>query len=397
MELYQHQQDLIKKSPKYMGLWWETGTGKSLALIELIKKNKVATLLVCPKSIKERWKRDTVGLSVVVATKEEFRRGHGRLSSFNALVIDECHAFANPRSQMHKACISWLKKNSPDYVWLASATPYRSSPWNAYALANILGHRLNWRFFRDKYFAERYLGHRIIYVPKETEESKKELSQFLGSIGNTVRLDDCVDMPEAVFEYEIVPLTAKEKNQIEELDEVNPAVRYSKIHQIENGTLKGNEFLRDLILPDNKKIQRIRELAEEAPKLAVFAKYRLQVESIADDLKTAGFRVFCLTGDTKDSDQVIREAEEAEEAVIIISCDKAEGYELPSFKTVVYASLPWSMPNYLQSLGRFRRINVISRVCYTILISDGEVDKAVKKSLDKKLDFNIKLYAENKK
>lgn len=399
MKLFKHQKNIISLNPRYFGLWWETGTGKSLALVGLAEKNVKSALLICPKSIKERWVRDAAKSSTkfTVVTKEEFRRDSLEILRYDALIIDEAHAFSNPKSKLHKAALLWCKKYRPDYVWLSTATPFRSTPWNAYALANLLGKQINYRQFRDTFFKERYLGHRTIWVSKETEESKRKLAEFFQSFGNTVRLDDCVDMPDAVFEYESIELSKEELQEIEILDEPNPIVRYSKIHQIENGTLKGNEYVPNWVAPQNGKIERILDIALETPKLAVFAKYTLQVESIANALAKCGHIVFMLTGATKDADKVIKEAEEAENAVIVINCAKAEGYELPSFKTVVYASLPWSLVEWTQSLGRFRRINKPQRVSYTILISNSEVDPAVRRALERKTDFQLKLFTDERK
>ena len=396
--MFEHQSRLVEKNPPLYGLWWETGTGKSRALVELIKKNRASAVLVCPKSIKERWIRDIAAFPapVIVITKEEFRRDYKKLPAARALIIDEAHHFSNPKSQLHKAALWWLKKHTPQFVWLATATPYRSSPWNGYALAALLGQPQNYREFRTTYFREQFMGHRVIHVPKDDPATHARLASFIRELGEVVTLDECVDMPPAVFEYETIPLTKRERKAIASLTEPNTVVRYSKIHQIENGTLKGNEYVPDTRYPNNNKIERIRDIATEVPKLVIFAKYTLQVRAIADALRKDKYAVFTLTGETKDADRVIREANEAHEAVIIINTDKAEGYELPTFQNVVYASLPWSMVSFLQSQGRVRRINKPQRVLYTILTSDGEIDRAVFQSLEKKLDFNLKLYCERK-
>jgi superfamily II DNA or RNA helicase len=398
--LYSHQQHELEANRSHWGLWHETGTGKSRTLIELIRKNKTGALLICPKSIKERWRREVnsnnLPYFVYVVTKEEFRRDHKILPKFNALVIDEAHAFSNPKSQLYKAALWWSRVHKPSFVWLATATPFRSTPWNAYALATLLGKSVPWRPFREAFFQERYLGRRAIWVPKDEEADQERLMRFFRSFGSVVRLEDCVDMPPAVFEYETITLTPSEKKAINALEEDNPIVRYAKVHQIENGTLKGNEFRPDVVFKNNNKIARLLDMAEGASKLAIFAKYNLQIRAIAGACQTAGYTVFELTGATENADEVIRLAEEAERAVIVINTDKSEGYELPSFKTVVYASLPWSLVSWTQSLGRFRRINKPQRVSYTVLVSDGEVDKAVQEALDKKTDFQLKLFCEER-
>lgn len=395
IKLYKHQQDLLDKNPTRLGIWWHTGTGKSLALISLAEKNVSSALLVCPKSIKQKWIDDVAGsdTTFTILTKEEFRRDHKKIPKHDAFIIDEVHHFSSPKSQLHKSALAWCKKNTPEHVWLATATPYRSTPWNVYAMYALLGQPLKWNEFRARFFNEQYMGHKSIPVPDETKTP--ELQQLLRDVGSLVTLEECVDMPDAVFSYETIPLTPQQLHAIDALEEINPIVRYSKIHQMENGTLKGNEYEEDQVFSCNK-IDRILEIAESTRKIAIFAKYNLQVKTIAEAFIESDKQVFIFTGETKNDAEVIAQAEQAEDAVIIINSEKAEGYELPSFKRVVYASLPWSLVSWTQSLGRFRRINRPQRVYYTILTADGEVDKAVQRSLEKKKDFQLELFIKKK-
>lgn len=54
MQLYKHQQQIVDKTPKRILLSWGTGTGKSLASIELILKHTKNFLVITPKGLKKK-------------------------------------------------------------------------------------------------------------------------------------------------------------------------------------------------------------------------------------------------------------------------------------------------------------------------------------------------------
>ncbi len=81
--------------------------------------------------------------------------------------------------------------------------------------------------------------------------------------------------------------------------------------------------------------------------------------------------------------------------VVLINASCSEGYELPSIGLIVYASLSFSLKDYIQSQGRFLRINRLKKNVYIHLVS-GEIDVAVMDAIMKKQDFHIEIYAKEK-
>ena len=330
MRLYQHQQSILKKNPKKTLLAWSTGTGKSLAGIELLKKNARHTpLIVCPKSIKSKWIAD-VPDSWLVLTKEEFKKQSETLG-IHSLLIDEAHHFSGITSQLSKEMIKYIKRVNPNVIYLLTATPYLSSAWNIYTLAKMLGYDWGYQAFKKKYFDMVYMGRRRIPVQKKKVDGvpmKDHIANVIKKIGDTVSMEDCFDVPEQTFLVEEFQLTAEQKRAIKEIDDPEQIVFWTKQHQICGGTLKDVGEFR------NEKIARIKELANEHKKLIIVARYNNERDYICRQLSK--YNVHHISADTKDVAELAKLADSQDEAILVISAAISEGYELPSFPIMVF-------------------------------------------------------------
>lgn len=397
MQLYNHQKRILELNPAKSLLCWDTGTGKSLAAIALANKNSRQVLVIVPKALKEKWGRD---LEIhgnkhtywILRTKEEFKRDWKSLPAAD-IIVDEAHYFSGMKSQMYKDMLSYIKKHKPTHIWLLTATPYLSTPWNIYALAKILGHVWSYGMFDQKYFDRKLIFNR--WIPSIKKGIEKEMAKLVQKIGNVVKLEDCVDVPDQVFEIEYfkeTPKQTKRKEEIEEL-ESNPIVKYTKLHEIENGILKGDEFVPDEFI-DSDKMERIIELCKTNKKVAIICRYSLQIQNVFRNLKNElTKKIYIIEGAVKDRDAVVRAVDAAEEAVVIIQAQCSEGYELPSIGVILFASLSNSFKDYKQMLGRFLRINKLKKNVFIHLITKGDVDEAWHGSIMRKEDFDIEIYA----
>lgn len=397
--LYYHQKKILLENPAKRLLCWETGTGKSLAAIELVKKNRPKNvLLICPKALKEKWYRDIENHSAdeympwTVMSKEEFRRDWEDIPGYETIIIDEAHYFAGHTSQMSKNMLKYLKVHKPEYIYLLTATPYMSTPWNIYTLARILGYTWNYYAFKIKFFFDKRVGSR--FVPAVRPNMEFEIADLVNEIGSVVRLEDCADVPEQVFETEYFSLSEKQVTAVRKVsaEEINPIVKYTKHHQIENGSLKDDGYSGDQFF-DSSKFERIADLALEHPKLAVVCRYNLQIDHLAEYLKETGKPIYIIRGDVKNRDEIVQRVERDPECVVLINAACSEGYELPSVGVIVFASLSFSYKDYVQMLGRFLRINKLKKNVYLHLVASDGIDEAVYQSIKRKEDFYVEIYA----
>ena len=387
MELYKHQQELILKDPKRHLLAWECGTGKTLAAITLAKINMTTALVICPKSLKDQWREQIPG-DWALYTKEEFKKHHKILPKYNCIICDEAHTFSGLSSAMHKSLILYIKIHKPERIYLLTATPYMSTPWNIYALAKILGHEPNYISFKRKCFSEVKMGRKIIPVIKKGIE--KEIAAMVGFLGNTVRMDECIDIPEQVFQTEYFELTKEQTQAVSEVIDILQIVRYTKIHEICGGSLKGDGYVADNYYP-SEKLERLTELCREHKKIVIVCRYNNEIKMIYE--KISKFKkVEIINGDTKDKNNVVKACNTSDDVAVIINASCSEGYELPSFPIMVFYSYSFSLKDYLQIIGRIQRINNIKKNVYLSLIVKGTIDEDIYKCIQRKENFDIAIY-----
>ena len=56
--LYQHQLKVLEKNESRLGIWHETGLGKTVLAIHLAEKNGGTYLIITTKSLKENWRNE---------------------------------------------------------------------------------------------------------------------------------------------------------------------------------------------------------------------------------------------------------------------------------------------------------------------------------------------------
>lgn len=402
LKLYPHQQRLIDENPLNHILIWGTGAGKTIPPIASVNKTGERVLVVMPNMggmLMRKWEKAVQDMAVDPSlwsfmTKEAFRKDFKTIPVYDFIVWDEAHALGNPKSQMHKALRAYIKVRKPKRVWLLTATPYLSdAPQSVYAYGQLFG-RTDWKWldFRNRFYREKYLGKRVIFEPKAGVED--ELGALMREIGSSVKLQDCIDLPEHVFEEEVFDQTPEQKALAKELKEkeTNPLTLYGKMHQIAQGVLLGNEYVADQTCHAFKN-DRVLELAQLHPKLAVFSRYNAHLNQLANMLAEHDIPHAIINGETKDKPEVAALLERSPRAVALIQSATAMGYELPSFTAICYASCSFNYIDYVQSLGRFDRVNQepTRRVVYHLMTA-GSLDEDVMKALTKKESFSLALH-----
>lgn len=400
--LYKHQKDFLALNPDKSSLVWSCGTGKTRTALEWARGER-SVMIICPKALVANWKREAdkwwSGFAMMIISKEDFRKFQmqDKLLSYDSVIVDEVHnGFLTPnfKSQMSKALKGYLKKHSVPRVLLLSATVYTSSPWNIYNLAFYTGHVWNYVTFKHKYFVDIRMGMRMIPVVKKGIES--QLALDVRKIASVVDIHDVMDVPlQNHLDPEYFALSKEQIRAIKENYDPLPIVRYTAQHEIENGILIGNEFREDQEFGCDKN-DRILDICREQLKVAIVCRYNMQIDSLHLMLQTElkDKLVYSIRGGVKDRDAITLAAEKAENCVVLIQADCAEGYQLPSFELCIFASMSYSYTKWEQICGRFLRMDKPSRTTFMYLLTEGEsIDQAVYDSVKRKEDFKINLYS----
>lgn len=402
IEYYQHQKDIIAMNPMRRGLGYGCGAGKTRTVLGLAK-GKGDILVVAPKTqvLDDTWGKEQrkmgITLPMKILSKEQFKKGAPKA---NVLVLDEAHCFLGvtaatrqrkkieiPKtSQLWECVMAYVAEHKPQYIYLASATPF-PSPMALWASAKICGYDWDYFAFRRKFYVFVPKIGRGVWVPRRDAETLVALVVLAKTFWSFGRLEDFFDVPAQVHKTIDVGETTKQKAAKKELrlEFPEPVVRIGKWHQAEQGILK------DRILEQNK-LGEIEELAKEFPKLLVFCKYTKQLDFYAFALSKTKHTVLVLDGRTKDRKKLLAEAEEPDTKVIVLAQSQVStGYELPSFRCTIFASMSYSFVDFEQALGRTQRANAISKNVYVYLLA-GVVDKAVLACVQNKKDFSEKLF-----
>lgn len=402
ISLLPHQQETVDRAPKKRLLAFDTGTGKTITAISLCNKHKINNVLViAPKTNVEQWgieltkylNKDT---GFTVMSKEEFKAQVKTLQPYPAVIVDEGHYFAGISSALSKALYWYLNKHKTEYVYIATATPYCSTPLNIYTLAKHLGYAWNYQAFKEKFFYYIPMGARSVPVPRPGMED--EVAKLVKMIGDTVDIAEVAvlkegKMPEQTEEVINIPLTDKQLKAIDDIFDPVFLVRWTKQHQIENGFLYSEDGSTESTTTfESNKTKTVLELCRTHKKIVIVARYTHQLDLYASLLTSEGIPIQKLTGETKNRQAVIDAANSMDNCVFLMQASCSAGFELPTFRTMVFASLSFSYVDEKQSRGRILRINNLQENKYIYLVAEG-VDKDVYECIKRKEDFNIAIYS----
>jgi superfamily II DNA or RNA helicase len=392
---FQHQKDLLALNPDKHLLCWDCGTGKSRSAIELIEQKTYDMLVIVPKALVTNWEREikkwsSGAAAYHVITKETFRRDASKLRRYDGIIVDEAHFFSGMTSQMSKALHAYIKQHHVQYLYLLTATPFLSNPWNVYRLGMMLGKEWSYPRFSAEFFYNVNMGGRMVPMLKPHKEAR--LAEFVRELGTPVRMDEAVDLPDSNFVTEYFSLTKQQENAMEDLYDPNPLTRFTREHQVCGGTLKGDEFTDSQIFESQKR-ERVRDLAIEHDKLIVVCRYNLEIDALENVLRKDGRKVYIIRGETKDRDGVLQSARNENKSVLLVNASCSEGWEYPECSVMVFYSYSFSLKDYIQMMGRIQRINKIGKRTYLSLIVQGTIDEDVADSLLKKQDFHLSIYA----
>jgi len=392
---FKHQQDLLNLNPDKYLMAWGCGTGKTRSSIELVEQKTFDVLVIVPKALVANWRRQIELWSngetaYCVMTKENFKKHVQTIRRYDAVIVDEAHFFSGMKSQMSKALKAYVTAGDIQYRYLLTATPFLSKPWNVYRLAEMLDVKWHYRDFESEFFYNVNMGGRMI--PMLKPDMEQHLADYVKMLGEPVKMEEAVDVPESNFDIEYFELNKKQEKLMKQDYDPNPLTRFTREHQICGGTVKGDEFTNSEIFKVDKR-QRVLDLTEQHDKLVVVCRYNLEIDALEKLLSDAGIKTCVIRGQTKDRDGVLQDARKQDKFVLIVNAHCSEGWECPEVSTMVFYSYDFSLKNYIQMLGRIQRINKVGKRTYLSLISKGTVDEEIFNCILKKESFHSHIYA----
>lgn len=370
MELFLHQKVFLDKKLKKALVCFDAGTGKTLTAVEWLRDKQGSALVVVPKRVKEKWKKELGDVKATVVTKEEFKKLSIKTAS--ALVLDEAHfasapLFTKQRSQIATKVYNFIKDNPEMPILLLTATPISSNPANLHSLLCYIGVYIPWQKWRDHF----YTLERRPYLPRPAWIPKPDwrilVRPVLLKYAHIALMSDCVDyLPPVTEETIAVKISPFKGNK--EWEPVKAFVEEHRYEQLEKGKI-------------------IRDIGSGYRKVIVVAYFREQIEQLEKEL-SKDKKTYVLHGSVKDQEQVIKDAQEDDECYFIIQSGIGAGFDANTFSVMIFASQGYSYISLIQMKARIRRIHDLKPVKYIYLVA-GRCDKAVQKQLLLGKDFDV--------
>jgi len=395
--LYEHQKIILKEDKLWVGIFQGTGSGKTRSALELAE-GKI--LIVCLKQqfLDKTWERNAEKFGIIkdlnVMSKEQFKKNWEELPYYDTVIFDEAHRtfgvqpYKRQRkrvevidcSQQFEATLGYLNKHKPKRFYPCTATP-SSKAMKVWAIAKLFGTHWNFEKFRETF----YISRGGYWFQKKDEETQHRLALLVQRFGYTGALEDFVDVPKQTHKEVYFDLTKKQKDAIKELkeEEADPMIQRGRTRSIQNGILyvqdiqdineRESKMVRATNTFPSQKLDYIVEKASEFKKILIFAYYTGQIQEIKRVLDKEGYIVSTLTGQTKDKDKstMLLKANDSDRHIVIAQIGISAGYELPSFRCVIYASKSYQYDHYKQSLGRLVRANNLHKNLYIHLLVKG--------------------------
>lgn len=327
-------------------------------------------------------------------------------ADFDLIVIDEANAYKTVSTKRWKTLAKLLTPNTR--LWMLTGTPASQSPLDAFGLAKLVNPNAVPKFFgawRDKVMHQIT---RFKWVPKK--DSKMVVYDALQPAVRFAK-EDCLDLPELVFQTREIPLTSQVtryyralKDQMlieaagETISAVNAAAMLSKLLQISGGAMYTDT--KEVVEFDvSPRLQALMEVLEETEhKVLVFVPYTHTIEIVSKFLTTQGVTNEVINGAVSASgrsDIINRFQTQENPRVLVIQPQAAShGVTLTAADTIVFWSPVMSVETYLQCVARIDRVGQKNSMT-VVHLQGSEAERKIYAMLQNKVDMHeglVELY-----
>lgn len=447
MELWAHQKKAIEraKDTTELALFWEPGTGKTRATIEILRsvynshKRGLRTLILAPLVVLGNWKQEFAKYSKVPQDKILVLNGPGAarakavaetdayilvtnyegmgLPAFYAalqtwapevLVCDEAHRCKTYNAKRTKAVMAL--SDTTKYRYILTGTPVLNSQLDLFSQFRILdkGATFGKNFFayRAEYFWDKNAG-----MPKQAyfpdwvprADTNDKLSQRIKHKVSVAKKSECLDLPPLVEKELPVELTPQQHRLYEEMKKdfvtylgdkacvaTMALTKALRLQQIVSGFLATEDGA--TVFEDTPREQALRETLSDllagGHKVIVWAVFKANYTTISRVCDGLGVKYAMLTGDIQDKDKQIYRFRNELDYPVMIAHPGAGGIGVNLIEaaySIVY-SRNFSLEFEEQSKARnYRGGSEMHRSITRIhLVAENTIDRLIFEALSKK-------------
>lgn len=426
--LRQYQKEIVNTALNEgsYGVFADTGTGKTIMGLE-IAKNYNKTLILCPLSVietawiddckefypelsvincwgnsqKERLNALHEDVSVYVMNYESFKILKREIISmkFDCMIIDESSVMKNMTSQITNELLEMVDVIPHRFVLSGTPTPNHNSeifPQMKFVDAEVFGN--NYYGFLAKYFSQDMADPHHWF---QTDDNKNAYFNRLNSKSVFLKKEDCVDLPEKVFEIKMFDLGKEQKRYYEDMvqnirDNINSWSKFEftaklmKLREITSGfVINKDNTITDFETNKDKILEQSLDEIGEKP-VIIWCQFTHEIERLAEK-----YNGVALTSKTKNRDDIIRQFKNGQ-IKRLFTHPKLLGKGLTFVNCTynIYYSLSFSYEDFKQSQDRIHRIGQTNKCTYIILQGKNTIDEKIYGCLKRKGNAVDELYLE---
>ena len=461
---YEHQRKALAESADRTtyALFMEMGTGKTKTTIDNIaylylKKRIDSALIVAPKSVYTVWKNeiethlpDSIERKVYAWKVDKpkqlqpFIVKRGPLKFFlinvealstkkgldicnkyllnqpnNIVVIDESTTIKNPKAKRTKNILAlrWRAKMRR----ILTGSPVTKSPLDLYTQCAFLDPALlgfkSYYAFRNRYctFDEVYIARGEAIMVPDGYTNLDELEQKLKQFSIRLTKDECLDIPDKIYQkreimitgdqkrvYERLRIEALAKFENETISVHNQLTELLRLHQVANGYCKSDDG--EILQFNNEKLKALLEILEETDqKVIIWATYVHNINEIIASLndKYGSETVVSIFGETSQSDRMLAvdRFQNDDKCRFFVGNPTTGGYglTLTAAKYVIYYSNNYNLEVRKQSEDRAHRIGQTKNVVYIDIMAKDTIDEKIVQALKRKNQLSAKTLGDKAK
>lgn len=286
------------------------------------------------------------------------------------IIVDEIAMFRNASTDRWKTLNNICNKQVSRRVWALTGSPVPNDPTDAWAQCRVV--------VPHSEDVPKYFGKFRDLVMRQITQFKwvakdNAMDIVRQSMQPAIRfaLDDCVDLPEQIFEHRDVEMTPEQKKAYKEMLSkltaeyeggqilaVNEAVKANKLIQIACGVAYGPDGS-EIVIPSNHRIEVLKECIDESEgKVLVFVPLTGVLAHLKEEL-SKHYTVEVVCGETKkhERDQIFSAFQNTSEPRVLLAnaSTMSHGLTLTAATNIIWYAPVYSGEVYEQACARVRR------------------------------------------
>ena len=411
------------------GIFAETGTGKTLISLEIASHFK-KTLVLCPLSVIETawiddckkfypqmkiincWSNTSDGrfdlldeeADVYVMNYESYKIVRNKImkSNFDCMIVDESSCMKNMKSQITSMILGMINVIPHRFVLSGTPAPNRFDeffPQMKFVNPDIFGN--------NKYGFLQTYSHQSMKDPHvwyQTDEDKEKFNARLTEQAVFLKKEDCVDLPEKVFQVRSFEMASEQrqhynellndiKSHINEWSKFEFTAKLMKLREITSGFVYTKDS--NVITMDSNKPKALAEILEEIgnKQVIIWCQFQHEIKSLAEQF--GGVALISSSSKTKERYEIIRDFRDGKIQYLFTHPTlMGKGLTFVNCTYNVYYSLSFSYEEFKQSQDRIHRIGQTNKCTYIIMQAKDTIDEKIYSCLQRKESAVDELYNE---